>query len=209
MYARTCDLITRGKPSGFCYYHSVSRLPVPLTTLTSPSYPIPPYTRNPPPPHNTMAAPFVGLCPLMIMFERHWLRLMNLFVTHGVVWIGVHVRTPSTLREKKQRRLNSWPRLNEIHYCETHRRGPKVNTLIAESVGPNPRDGRTDGRTGIKRSRSRILRYYALRTMCEGRVGGGEGEGARFRIQAAGATRRKWEMAVGMATTLTVHYKKN
>lgn len=114
------------------------------------------------------------------------------------------------MREKKQRRLNSWPRLNEIHYCETHRRGPKVNTLIAESVGPNPRDGRTDGRTSIKRSRSRILRYYALRTMCEGRVGGGEGEGerARFRIQAAGATRRKWEMAVGMATTLTVHYKK-
>lgn len=41
-----------------------------------------------------------------------------------------------------------------------------------------------------------------------GTSGGGEGERTRFRIQAAGATRRKWEMAVGMATTLTVHYKK-
>lgn len=40
--------------------------------------------------------------------------------------------------EASQRRLNSWPRLNEIHYYETHCRGPKVNTLIAESVGPNP-----------------------------------------------------------------------
>jgi len=48
-----------------------------------------PYTRPPAltPQQNpsSKAAPFVGLCPLMIMFERHWLRLMNLFATHGVL----------------------------------------------------------------------------------------------------------------------------